>query len=200
LARIDLEISSLRDEIGKVKSQIKWYQTKVEETPKRQQELLTLQRNYENLKELYTSLLGRKLEAEIAVSMEKKQKGEQFRVLDPAKIPMRPIKPDGRKIILLTLLLGMGLGCGLAYGVEINDTSYKTPEEVEKELDLPVIISMPLRFTEKELKIQKAKGILKAASVAIGFVVCAVGIVFVTKGIDPTINYVKTALSNLGVL
>ena len=113
---------------------------------------------------------------------------------------MRPIKPDVRKIILLTLLLGMGLGCGLAYVMETMDTSYKTPEEVEKELGLPVLISLPIRFTEKELRIQKTKGILMAASVAVGFVICAAGVVFATKGVNTTVNYVKTALANLGVL
>ena len=58
----------------------------MEDTPKREQELFSIQRDYQNLKELYDSLQKRKLEADIAVSMEKKQKGEQFRIIDPAKV------------------------------------------------------------------------------------------------------------------
>jgi polysaccharide chain length determinant protein (PEP-CTERM system associated) len=139
----ELEIVSLKDEIKKTRVQIKEYQRKIEDTPKREQELLLLNRNYDNLKALYNSLLTRKLEAEISVSMEKKQKGEQFKVIDPAKVPTRPIKPDTRKVFLLALLFGIGLGCGLAYLVEAGDTSYKMPEDVEKELDLPVLVSLP---------------------------------------------------------
>jgi protein tyrosine kinase modulator len=194
---IQLEINGLKTEIGKVKSQIKWYQTKVEETPKREQELLSLQRDYSNLKELYNSLLNRKLEAEIAVSMEKKQKGEQFRVIDPAKIPTRPIEPDVRKIILITLALGLGLGGALAYLTEIMDTSYKTPDEAEKELDMPILVSIPLRYTDRELRLIKRKQRLAYASVSVGFVLSAIGIVIATKGVDQTINYIKNIFEKM---
>jgi polysaccharide chain length determinant protein (PEP-CTERM system associated) len=200
LQDIELQIVSLKDDINKAESQIKWYQKKVEDTPKREQELLSLKRDYENLKELYNSMLNRKLEAEIAVSMEKKQKGEQFRVIDPAKIPSYPVEPDMQKILLMTLALGLGLGCGLAYLMEMMDTSFKTPDEAETELKLPVLVSVPLYYTEQEVRIHKVREILKAGSVAVGFVVCAIGIVLATKGIGATINFAKTFLTNLGVL
>lgn len=197
LQDIELEIQNIRAEIRKVNSQVKWYQTKVEETPKREQELLSLRRDYENLKELYDSLLSRKLEAEIAVSMEKKQKGEQFRVIDPAKIPIRPVKPDIRKIILLTLVLGLALGAGMAYLKEYMDTSYKTPDEAEKELDIPILISIPLRHTDRELRLIKRKQIMAYASVGVGFVLSAIGIVLAAKGLDPTINYIKNIFDKI---
>ena len=195
LSDINLEIESHRAEIKKVQSQVKWYQSKVEDTPKREQELLTLNRDYENLSELYNSLLNRKLEAEMALSMERKQKGEQFRVVDPAKIPSRPIELDLRKILLLTLVLGLGLGGGLAFLVETMDTSFKTPEEVENELKLPVLVSMPIRYTEKELRHIKRKKILAFASVTVGFLISAAGIVFATKGMDAAINFFKDAFA-----
>jgi uncharacterized protein involved in exopolysaccharide biosynthesis len=195
LQDISLEIETLKAEIKKVQSQTEWYQKKVEETPKREQELLSLNRDYGNLRELYNSLLNRKLEAQIAVSMEKKQKGEQFRVIDPAKIPTRPVEPDFRRILLLTLACGLGLGGGLAFLMETMDTSYKSPEEVEKDLKLPVLVSMPIRYTEKEIRRRRLKRILALACVAVGFVLSAVGIVLAIKGVDATLAYVKDALS-----
>ncbi len=197
LQNIKLEINSIREEIKKLKSQIKRYQTKVEETPKREQELFSLKRDYNNLTDLYNSLLNRKLEAEISLSMERKQKGEQFRIIDPAKIPSVPVQPNTKKIILLTLALGLGLGGGLAYLVEIMDTSYKTPEEVEKELQLPVLISMPIRYTEGELKSIKRKKVLAFASVGLGFVLSAIGIVIALKGVDTTLNYVRDIFAKI---
>jgi uncharacterized protein involved in exopolysaccharide biosynthesis len=197
LREIDLEIARVRREIGKVESQAKLYQRRVEETPKREQELLTVQRDYDNLKELYNSLLNRKLEADIAVSMEKKQKGEQFRVIDPAKVPTSPVEPDVKKIFLMALVLGLGLGGGLAYLFEMMDTSYRNPDEVEKELDVPVLVSIPIRHTEREIKRKRTKEALKAASVAVGFVVCTVGVVIATKGVDETVRYIKTVLDRI---
>jgi len=192
---ITLEITSHKAEIKKIRSQVKWYEKKVEDTPKREQELLTLNRDYENLNALYNSLLNRKLEAEMAVSMESKQKGEQFRIVDPAKIPIRPVEPDLKKMILLTLALGLGLGGGLAYLIETMDTSFKTPEEVEKELQLSVLVSMPIRYTVKELRIIKIKKVLAFASVTVGFLASAAGIVFSIKGVDETMGFAENLLS-----
>jgi len=195
LRDISLEIDTLRAEIKKVRSQTQWYEKKVEETPKREQELLSLNRDYGNLRELYNSLLNRKLEAQIAVSMEKKQKGEQFRIVDPAKIPRRPVEPDLRRILLLTLACGIGLGGGLAFFRETMDTSYKIPEEVERDLNLPVLVSMPIRYTEKEIRIKRLKRGLAFVSVALGFALSAVGTILALKGVDATLSYVKKILS-----
>lgn len=197
LQDIALEIKSSKEEIGKLRSQIRWYQGKVEETPKREQELLSLNRDYENLKEVYNSLLNRKLEAEIAVSMERKQKGEQFRVIDPAKIPVRPVDPNLQKIILMVLALGLGLGGGLAYLVEAMDTSYKSPEDIEEELQVPVLVSMPIRYTEREVRAIQVRKIFAFASVTVGFALSAIGIVFAVKGVDTTLNHVNNIIDKL---
>lgn len=197
LQDITVEIKGLKEEIEKTQKQRQWYEMKVEETPKREQELLSQNRDYENLKELYTSLLNRKLEAGIAVSMERKQKGEQFRVVDPAKIPTRPVEPDLQKIILLVLALGLALGGGLAYLVEAMNLSFKTPEEVEEELRVPVLVSMPIRYTEKELRNIKLKKILGFTSVIVGFVLSVVGILFAVKGVDATLNHVSNIIDKL---
>jgi hypothetical protein len=176
---------------------MKRYQIQVENTPKREQELMSLNRDYENIRETYNSLLSRKLEAELAVSMERKQKGEQFRILDPARTPGRPFKPDIKRVLLMTIALGLGLGCGLAYLREIMDTSYKTPEEVEDELQLPVLVSMPIRYTERERKRIKWRKVLAFTSVAVGFILSAVGIVSAIKGVDSTISFIKDIFTNM---
>jgi polysaccharide chain length determinant protein (PEP-CTERM system associated) len=197
LEAVNGEIENTKAEIERVKTQIKVYEIRVEETPKREQELLTLTRDYDNLKELYTSLLNRKLEAEIAVSMERKQQGEQFRVIDPAKEPTMPISPDTKKILLMTLAIGLGLGCGLVYVVEIMDTSYRTPEEVEEELQVPVLVSTPFLYTETERRSRKIKEVLKLAFLSVGFVFCALSIVLAKEGVDKTLGYVKTLLERI---
>ena len=197
LREIELQIKNLKDEAAQLHSQMKWYQTQVENTPKREQELMSLQRDYDNIRETYNSLLNRRLEAEIAVSMERKQKGEQFMILDLATVPMRPFKPNSPRILLMSVVLGLGLGCGLAFLSETMDTSFKTPEEVEKELQLPVLITMPIRYTERELKSIKWRKALAFASVAVGFILSAVGIVLATKGVDKTLSFINKMLERL---
>jgi len=194
LGQINHEIREIRAEIAKTKKKIELYQNRVEETPKLEQELITLKRDYGNLKGLHDSLLNRKLEAEIAVSMEKKQKGEQFRILDPAKRPEIPVEPDIRKVVLLTLVLGLGLGGGLAYSVEALDTSFKDPEETTAALGLPVLITIPMCFTAQEKRSLARKRWLKAAGVTVGFFVAVGGVVVGLKGVNGTLQYLKAVL------
>ena len=85
----------------------------------------------------------------------------------------------------------------MAYLVEILDTSYKTPEVVEKDFELPVLISIPIRYTERELKSIKRIKVLAFVSVGIGFIISAVGIVFTLKGIDKTLSFVNKILEGM---
>jgi polysaccharide chain length determinant protein (PEP-CTERM system associated) len=195
LDQINLEITGVKEEIKKVKSQAELYERRVQETPQREQELVSLSRDYSNLKGIYDSLLKRKLEAEIAVSMEQKQKGEQFRIIDPAKLPERPVRPNLRKILLLAIVLGLGLGGGLAFTMETLDTSYKTADEVEEELQLPVLVSMPIRYTEAELRSIRRKKALVLVSVGLGFILSTFGILIATKGLDKTLNFFTRVLA-----
>jgi uncharacterized protein involved in exopolysaccharide biosynthesis len=189
--QVNLEIKNLKAETQKLEQKIAEYQRTIEETPKREQELISLNRDYSNLKDLYKSLLDRKLEAEIAVSMEKKQKGEQFRVIDPAKLPERPVEPNVPRILLLSLMVGAGLGGGLAYFRDVLDTSYRSPDEIQKDFKLPILVSIPFRHTEQEVAARKRREIFKAAGVAAGFAVLAVAIVVGTKGFGETIQFIK---------
>jgi polysaccharide chain length determinant protein (PEP-CTERM system associated) len=191
IQEINVDIANYKANINETNSQIKWYQAKVADTPKREQELLSLNRDYENLKASYSSLLDRKLEADLSVSMEKKQKGEQFKVIDYAKLPSMPVKPDVRKIALMTLALGLVLGCGLAYLMEMMDTSYKTPDDAEKELQLPVLASFPFILTETEQKHIKRKNILVYTGVAAGFILSVIGILVAVRGVPGAIDFLK---------
>jgi polysaccharide chain length determinant protein (PEP-CTERM system associated) len=191
LREIDLQIQNLKAEAVHLNAQIKRNEALVENTPKREQELLSLNRDYDNIRETYNSLLNRKLEAELAVSMERKQKGEQFRILDPAKVPMKPFKPDMRRIFLMSLFLGLAVGCGLAYIREMMDTSFRRPEDIEDFLHVPVIASLPFSYNAKEIRSMKRKKVVGVVAVGLSFIILAVLIVVSSKGVEGTIELIK---------
>lgn len=199
LKDVELQISTFRAELAKNKSQMELYQRKVEATPKREQELYSLERDYDNLKELYNSLLNRKLEAEISVSMERKQKGEQFRIVDPAKLPSTPVKPNFKKTIMRIFAAAIGIGCGLVLLLEKMHPIYRIPEEIENELELPVLVSMPYRKAESELKRIRKRNVLAFTIVGLGFIISAITIVVAVKGIDETLSYATETLDKIGL-
>jgi uncharacterized protein involved in exopolysaccharide biosynthesis len=136
-------IQAVEAEIVKIQAQIEHYQKRVENTPKREQELLLLKRDYDNIKTTYSSVLNRKLEADIALNMEKTQKGEQFRILDPPRMAEKPISPNLRMILMACVAAGLGIGAGIIFLFEFFDNSVRKPEALQARLALPVLMVMP---------------------------------------------------------
>src|SRR6266850_2251605 len=137
-----LEIASLKERLLRIKDQMKEYETRVEKAPAREQELMLLNRDYGNLKENYRSLLDKKLNARLSENLEKRQKGEQFRILDQANLPQKPETPDRLKIMLLALALGCGLGVGGAVALESFRPVFRRSDDVESLLQLRVLASI----------------------------------------------------------
>ena len=146
------EIAAIKDEIPALQEQIDFYQRRVENAPKLEQELLSLNRDYDNIQKTYESLLSRKQEAAVAANMERQQKGEQFRILDPARLPDRPQSPDMRKLFLMVVAVGFGLGCGLIFALDYIDGSVKKPEDVPTKLRIPLLVTMPTVRRPKEIR------------------------------------------------
>jgi polysaccharide chain length determinant protein (PEP-CTERM system associated) len=138
-----LEARRAREEEKSLKDQIAIYQKRIEDTPKREQELILLTRDYDLLKANYQSLLDKKIQAQMAENLERKQQGEQFRILDPARVPGTPIKPDRNKILLMGLMAGLATGLGLAWFRESLDQSFHTVSDVETYLGIPVLVTIP---------------------------------------------------------
>jgi polysaccharide chain length determinant protein (PEP-CTERM system associated) len=149
---VQLEIRRLKEEGIKLKEQIVLYQKRIEDAPKREQELVLLTRDYDLLKSNYQSLLDKKIQAQMAENLERKQQGEQFKILDPARVPENPVKPDRNKILLIGAFLGIATGFGLAWFRESLDQSFHSVPEVEEYLGIPVIATIPSLKEERNLR------------------------------------------------
>jgi polysaccharide chain length determinant protein (PEP-CTERM system associated) len=143
LIATEKEIDRLKEDDAKIRAQMARYSDRVEKTFGRELEIANLTRDYQNAKETYQSLLRKSQEAQQAENLERRQKGEQFKVIDPARTPGMPFKPDIRKILLFGFLLGIGSGFGLAFFREQMDRSFRDAEDLEATLGLKVIANIP---------------------------------------------------------
>jgi capsular polysaccharide biosynthesis protein len=159
-------------------------QKRVENAPKREQELMSLSRDYETIKQAYDSLLQRKLSAGIAENMETHQKSEQFQILDPANLPEKPVKPERLKIVAIGILVGLALGGGLGLAADYLDRSYRTLEEVRASLPLPVLGVIPRLITDQEIARSKKQRWALAAACLLLMVASVSVILFYMMGVD----------------
>lgn len=193
--QIKNEISKLESEMANLEQQMKHYQSRVEDTPKRELELQSIQRDYTNVQAVFNSLLGRKLEAEMSVNMEKKQKGEQFRILDHARLPEKPISPNVKLLFLLSIATGFGIGGGVIFLLELLDTSIRREEQIEEGLGLKILAAVPpIQWPQDRVKTKIEMIVFSCFS--------AYAIIFLTffgilnyKGLDRVINFIKSTLN-----
>ncbi|MCF8094810.1 MAG: hypothetical protein K9J79_05545, partial [Desulfobacteraceae bacterium] len=160
LKEIDVNLKTLRREAENIREQMKKYQRWIDAAPEREAEWASLTRDYEELKQYHDELLSRSLAAEAAESLEVRQKGSQFKVIDSAYLPRTPIKGTFLKILMLSLFAGAAAGGGLVVTLDFLDTSFKESQEVESTLQLPVTCALPLIVTEAEKKRERIKSII----------------------------------------
>ena len=116
-------------------------------TPRREQEYKELARDYETTRELYQSLLKRHEEAQIAESMEQRQKGEQFRIIEPAVASWQPIA-NRLRLVAMALVLALGVAAAAVVLAEQVDTSFHTVDELRAHVSLPLLGSIPRIVTD----------------------------------------------------
>jgi polysaccharide chain length determinant protein (PEP-CTERM system associated) len=143
LVATELEIKRLKEEDSKIKTRMAGFQARVENTPKWELAMSNLTRDYQNTKEAYQSLLKKSQEAQQAENLERRQKGEQFKVIDPARIPEKPMQGRVFKILLFGFLAGMGSGLGLAFVREQMDRSFRDAEDLETTMEYKVLANIP---------------------------------------------------------
>ena len=194
--QLKIDVATLQREIDGIQEKMKEYQQRVEDTPKRELELQSLKRDYGNIQDVYSSLLDRKLEAELSVNMEKKQKGEQFRILDYARLPEKPISPNVKMMFLLSVAGGLGLGGGVLFLKELLSFSViRRDDQIETGLGLPILASIPPLEKPGAKTKQKIEWIMFICCCSYSAMFLAFFAILNQKGLDRTINFIKTTLN-----
>ncbi|THB73206.1 MAG: protein GumC [Desulfobacteraceae bacterium] len=192
LKQIENSIAAYLADIGSLKNKMREHEQRVAQTPEREQELQKLLRDYASIQNVYTSLLDRRLEAELSVNMEKKQKGEQFRVLDYAVKPAKPISPNVRADFVKYFGICCIITGGIIYLIFVFDNSVRRKEDIEELYGLPVLIQIG-NIRESKGRITKKLGNLVFV-VASSYVFLIVGVFGALElyGIERAVNLIKS--------
>ena len=100
---------------------------------------------------IYNMLLQRLETAKITQRLETSREGTRYTVLDPARLPLSPVKPNKLVIMLLGLCIGLACGAGLAFMSEFMDQSVLDVEDAKLSFTLPLLGAIPRITTQEEI-------------------------------------------------
>lgn len=143
LDTVNLNLKAAKEQRARAKEKATDYERRVVQTPKVEQEGLSLQREYDSASKKYREIKQSLMGAETAVELEKGQRGGRFALLEPPQLPDSPRMPNRRAFILLGLVLGFGGGIGYASYAEYMDRTIRGSRSIRAVLQSPPLAVIP---------------------------------------------------------
>jgi succinoglycan biosynthesis transport protein ExoP len=164
IQEVKTESEILQKEKSYVESEIQRFSRRVENTPQSEERLAEVLRKSTSLQKQSDELKAKLAEAQLAQSLEGRQKGSQFVVIDPANYPLRPTKPNKVAVALAGIIASLAIAIGLAVAMDVARQRVWTQTEIEAFWGAPVLIDIPEIVTDSDVAVQRKKKIVFTAS------------------------------------
>ena len=139
LRAADVGLDERRKQQAQIQAQIGNYQARVESSPAVEEQYKQLTRDYQTAQGFYDDLLGKMNQANMATDLEKRQQGEQFRIMDEANLPDAPFSPKRGLFLGSGAAFGLALGLAIAGLIEFRDTTLRSERDVWHFTKLPTL-------------------------------------------------------------
>jgi DNA repair exonuclease SbcCD ATPase subunit len=138
-------------EIERLDADMARVEARLAETPAVAEKLNALEREYKHLLESYQDFSDKQQSASVQADLERRQLGEQFRVLEQAfEAAEGPVAPNRILIVALGVVLGLALGAGIGMLLEAIDPSVHDWRQLQAEMRIPVLASIPQIWLEAD--------------------------------------------------
>jgi protein tyrosine kinase modulator len=172
LEALEKQLSAKQASERQTLSDINLLRGRLNAIPTVESKLTELMRDYNTLQNVYQSLLLKTQEARMATNLERRQIGEQFRVIDMARLPQNPTSPNRTRYLTFGMAGGLVVGLFLAALLEYRDRSLRTEDDVVVALSLPVLAIVPTMHTVAERRRWRRLKLLLVSSGAVAVVLC----------------------------
>ena len=129
-----------------------YYRQSLAQGPSRELTLNRLQNEVNANREIYQMLLQQTRGSEIEEALQRTAAEFKFKIVEPAIMSIKPVKPNRLKLVIMGIGLGIAIGIGIIFLLEYMDHSFKNVEDVEKYLNLPVLGTIP-RIEREDVQI-----------------------------------------------
>ncbi|CAG0959768.1 hypothetical protein MYXO_00686 [Myxococcaceae bacterium] len=175
MRRASLSVQSAQQDIARLQQQVEEIQQRLAGTPRVAEQLAALEREYQTLSTSFSDYSVKRVEANTQANMERRQKGEQFRVLESAVPPPDPASPKRLVIVLVGLMLGAAIGAGVGLLVESSDTSFHAGRDLQSKLRIPVLAEIPAILLDADRAARRRQQIRTAVATAAVVLLVLVG-------------------------
>lgn len=166
MRRAALRSESAQREIERLRGLGDEIEEQIAGTPAVAEQLDGLDREYRHLFESFQDFSNRHLEATVQAQLERRQLGEQFRVLESAFEAPEPSSPNRKLILALGAMMGLAFGGGLGVLLETVDSSAHDARGLQSRLQLPVLAAIPRIALESDRMMLRRKRIREAIATA----------------------------------
>jgi polysaccharide chain length determinant protein (PEP-CTERM system associated) len=168
--RAALRKTAAEDELVRLQAAVDELQLQLAQTPAVAEILDGLDREYRHLFDSYQDFSNRQLEAMVQAQLERRQLGEQFRVLEAAFIAPEATSPNRPLIFVLGFIFAVAVGVGVGIMRESLDSSLHSARQLQTATSIPVLAAIPEILLEADLAALRRSRI--RASLAAAFVIC----------------------------
>jgi polysaccharide biosynthesis transport protein len=153
------QLSQLKTDIQNREKEKKWiegemvtYSQRIQNSPAVEQDMQAIVRTNGDLVKQHDDLKAKLEDAKLAGSLESRQKGEQFAIIDPANYPLEPSTPS--RIVILLAGFGVSLAAGIVCAVAADTLNQQvwTHHELERALETPVLVEIPSIISPADIR------------------------------------------------
>lgn len=184
MAKLDAEEKALDMQEAEMRSRMTEYERRLMETPKVEKELAALSRKLSSTSNRYWVLRDKQFAAQMGVTLENQNKGEQMLLIEPARVPLRPFKPNRPAIITLTFLFALVAGVGITQLADALDKSIRDSAGIISVQGVAPLVEIPYIFNEAELAQSMKMRKMAIAAAPAGVLLLIVAVHFTLQPLD----------------
>jgi succinoglycan biosynthesis transport protein ExoP len=178
---LDINVEFMRNKSAAMSKSIGRLKSRLTKNPAIAVTVDRLQSEVDRYTELYNLFVQHSQYAAIDQSAKRIEAESKYMIVQPAEMPLAPVSPSRIKMLVLGVILGLMIGIGIILLLVILDESFKKVEEIEAELNLPVLATIPLLSTPYRIK-KKERGLIYVGTVISVLLIVAIIIMKVKNG------------------
>jgi len=133
----------LRDRLNTFQVALSGLRNQIAKAPQYEIQMRNLENEVNSARMVYEKFKEQLTGSEISQSLMRGEAESKYRIMEPASVPLDPVKPNRIKIAMMGAILGLVIGGGAALLAELMDNSFKKVEDVEEYLHAPVLAAIP---------------------------------------------------------